>query len=149
VLIPTGNLAVEDGAHSAGVESYKEFWYAMVGQAGEGQSFDGNGPFLRLAAPGGVHAIETGKTNYTGVSVFGNFANPPLETRPAFPGDVPPITRERPCHRNPVPDVNGPASRGPADGSAANAAPSPVPPLSSLPASRLRPVASVLTGGRP
>jgi phospholipid/cholesterol/gamma-HCH transport system substrate-binding protein len=147
VLIPTGNVEVEDGAHSAGVESYKEFWYAMVGQAGEGQGFDGNGPFLRLAAPGGVHAIETGKTNYTGVSVFGNFANPPLETRPAFPGEVPPITRERPCHRNPVPDVNGPASRGPADGSAPNAAPSPVPPLSSLPASRLRPVASLFPGG--
>jgi ABC-type transporter Mla subunit MlaD len=146
VLIPTGNLEVEDGAHSAGVESYKEFWYAMVGQAGEGQGFDGNGPFLRLAAPGGVHAIETGKTNYTGVSVFGNFANPPLETRPAFPGTVPPLRRDRPCHRNPVPDVNGPASRGPADGSAPNAAPSPVPPLSSRPASRLRPVASVLGG---
>jgi phospholipid/cholesterol/gamma-HCH transport system substrate-binding protein len=147
VLLPTGNLEVEDGVHSAGVESYKEFWYAMVGQAGEGQSFDGNGPFLRLAAPGGVHAIETGKTNYTGVSVFGNFANPPLETRPAFPGEVPPLTRERPCHRNPVPDVNGPASRGPADGSAPNAAPSPVPPLSSLPASRLQPVASLFEGG--
>jgi phospholipid/cholesterol/gamma-HCH transport system substrate-binding protein len=148
VLIPTGNVAVEDGAHSAGVESYKEFWYAMVGQAGEGQGFDGNGPFLRLAAPGGVHAIETGRTNYTGISVFGNYANPPLETRPAFAGTVPPLRRDRPCHRNPVPDVNGPASRGPADGSAPNAAPSPVPPLSSLPASpsRLRPVASVLEG---
>jgi phospholipid/cholesterol/gamma-HCH transport system substrate-binding protein len=148
VLIPTGNVHVEDGAHSAGVESYKEFWYAMVGQAGEGQNFDGNGPFLRLAAPGGVNAIETGKTNYTGVSVFGNFASPPLETRPAFPGTVPPLRRDRPCHRNPVPDVNGPASRGPADGSAPNAAPSPVPPLSSLPASaaQLEPVASVLEG---
>ncbi len=108
VLIPTGNIRVDDGAHSAGVENYKEFWYAMVGQAGEGQSFDGNGPFLRLAAPGGVNAIETGKTNYTGVSVFGNYANPPLETRPAFPGTVPPLRRDRPCHRNPVPDVNGP-----------------------------------------
>jgi len=146
VLIPAGNLEVEDGAHSAGVESYKEFWYAMVGQAGEGQGFDGNGPFLRLAAPGGVHAIQTGKTNYTGIPVFGNFANQPLETRPAFPGEVPPITRERPCHRNPVPDVNGPASRGPADGSAPNAAPSPVPSLSSLPARRLQPVASVFEG---
>jgi phospholipid/cholesterol/gamma-HCH transport system substrate-binding protein len=149
VLIPTGNVHVEDGAHSAGVESYKEFWYAMVGQAGEGQSFDGNGPFLRLAAPGGVNAIETGRTNYTGISVFGNFANPPLETRPAFPGTVPPLQRDVPCHRNPVPDVNGPASIGPPDGSAPDAPPTPVPPLSSLPASAsaLEPVASVLDGG--
>ena len=147
VLIPTGNIHVDDGVHSAGVENYKEFWYAMVGQAGEGQGFDGNGPFLRLAAPGGVNAIETGRTNYTGISVFGNYANPPLETRPAFPGVVPPLRRDVPCHRNPVPDVNGPASRGPADGAAPDAPPSPVPPLSSRPASSLRPVASILGAG--
>ena len=54
VLIPTGNLKVDDGALSANTENYKEFWYALVGQAGEGQGFDGNGGFLRLQAAGGA-----------------------------------------------------------------------------------------------
>jgi phospholipid/cholesterol/gamma-HCH transport system substrate-binding protein len=31
VLIPTGNIEVDDGPLSAGVENYKELWHAMVG----------------------------------------------------------------------------------------------------------------------
>ncbi len=133
VLLPTANLRVDDGPLSAGTENYKEFWYSMVGQAAEGQSFDGNGTFLRLATPGGAQTIQSGKTNYTGESLFGKVTTPPLRTRPAFPGNPPPLTRDVPCHRNPVPDVNGPASIGPADGSRPNAAPSPVPPISAEP----------------
>jgi virulence factor Mce-like protein len=127
VLLPTGDIHVDDDEFSAGVENYKEFWHAMVGQAGEGQSFDGNGPWLRVGAPGGVHTIKSGPTNYTGDPVFGNYASPPLRTRPAFPGTAPPLRRDVACHRNPVPDVNGPASLGPADGSRPDARPSPVP----------------------
>jgi ABC-type transporter Mla subunit MlaD len=145
VFIPTVKLRVDDGPFSAGVENYKEFWYSMVGQAGEGQSFDGNGPFLRLAAPGGAQTITTGKTNYTGDPMYGRVTSPPLRTRPAFPGSAPPLRRDVPCHRNPVPDVQGPASIGPADGSRPNAAPTPIPPISSTlgsaSASRLVPVA--------
>jgi phospholipid/cholesterol/gamma-HCH transport system substrate-binding protein len=133
VLLPVADLRVDDGPLSAGTENYKEFWYAMVGQAGEGQSFDGNGTYLRLAAPGGAQTIETGKTNYTGRSLFGKVTTPPLRTRPAFPGNPPPLSRDVPCHRNPVPDVNGPASIGPADGSRPDAPPSPVPPISAEP----------------
>jgi phospholipid/cholesterol/gamma-HCH transport system substrate-binding protein len=132
VFIPTVKLRVEDGPFSAGVENYKEFWYSMVGQAGEGQSFDGNGSFLRLAAPGGAQTITTGKTNYTGETMFGRVTTPPLMTRPAFPGSAPPLRRDVPCHRNPVPDIHGPASVGPADGSNPGAAPPPVPPLGSV-----------------
>ena len=33
----------------------------MVGQAGAGQSFDGNGSFLRLAAPGGDTIVKSGR----------------------------------------------------------------------------------------
>jgi phospholipid/cholesterol/gamma-HCH transport system substrate-binding protein len=141
VLIPTGNIRVDDGPHSAGVENYKEFWYAMVGQAGEGQSFDGNGSWLRVAAPGGVHTVKSGPTNYTGESVFGNYASPPLLTRPAFPGAAPPLRRDVACHRNPVPDVNGPASVGPADGSRPSA-PAPTAPASATVA-KLVPIAEL------
>jgi hypothetical protein len=117
VLLPTANLEVDDGEQSAGVESYKEFWYAMVGAASEGQGFDGNGSFLRLQAAGGPDIIKTGKTNYQQEPYFGKPVLPPLRTAPAYSNRLPPLRRDRPCHENPVPDVNGPAARGPADGS--------------------------------
>lgn len=117
VLLPTANVKVDDGEQSAGVESYKEFWYAMVGSASEGQSFDGNGSLLRLQAAGGPSIIKTGKTNYQQEPYFGKPVLPPLRTAPAYSNQLPPLRRDRPCHANPVPDVNGPASRGPADGS--------------------------------
>jgi phospholipid/cholesterol/gamma-HCH transport system substrate-binding protein len=127
VILPTGNLKVDDGALSAGVENYKEFWYAMVAQGAEGASFDGNGTFLRLAAAGGPTTIETGKTNWTGEPMFGNVTLPPLGTRPAYPNRVPPLSRVVPCANSPIPDVNGAASHGPADGSRPGAAPPAVP----------------------
>jgi phospholipid/cholesterol/gamma-HCH transport system substrate-binding protein len=123
VLIPTGNVKVDDGPLSAGVENYKEFWHAMVGSASESQGFDGNGPILRLQAPGGVHPIRTGVTNFSREALVANAAFPPLRTRPAYPNKVPPLRRDVPCHTSPVPDVNGPASTGPADGSRPNAPP--------------------------
>jgi phospholipid/cholesterol/gamma-HCH transport system substrate-binding protein len=128
VLIPTGNVRVDDGEFSANTENYKEFWHAVAGQAGEGGGFDGNGPFLRVSAPGGSRSITSGKTNYQRQVLFGNATQPLLRTSPAFPNKVPPLRRDVPCHRNPVPDVNGPASVGPADGSRPNAAAPAVPP---------------------
>ena len=155
VIIPTGNIKVDDGPFSANTENYKEFWHAAVGQAGEGQGFDGNGPFLRLSSPGGEYNVETGKTNYQLDTLHGSMTEQPIRTSPAFPGRLPPLRRDRPCHKNPVPDVNGPASVGPADGSAAGAAP-PKPPARGVgavtkdifsSAARLRPIQSFGNGG--
>ncbi|HEV7754130.1 MAG TPA: MlaD family protein [Baekduia sp.] len=123
VIIPTGNIKVDDGALSANVENYKEFWYAMVGQAGEGQGFDGNGPYLRLQTTGGPSIIKSGKTNYSQEGFFSKPTLPPLTTRPAYGNKLPPLARSVPCASSPVPDVNGPASTGPADGSMPDAAP--------------------------
>jgi phospholipid/cholesterol/gamma-HCH transport system substrate-binding protein len=120
VILPSGNLKVDDGPLSAGVESYKELWYSMVGMASEGAGFDGNGTFLRLTAAPGEHLIESGKTNFAGQPYFTTVAYPPLRTRPAFTGKLPPLRRDVPCFKNPVPDVNGPGSTGPADGSVPN-----------------------------
>jgi virulence factor Mce-like protein len=128
VLIPTGNIKVDDGEFSANTENYKEFWHAVAGQAGEGGGFDGNGPFLRVSAPGGALPITSGKTNYQLQSLHANASQPLLRTSPAFPNQPPPLRRDVPCHTQPVPDVNGPSSVGPADGSRANAAPPRVPP---------------------
>jgi virulence factor Mce-like protein len=123
VILPSGNVKVQDGTHSAGVENYKELWYAMVGQAGEGAGFDGNGSFLRLAASPGDLMVQTGKTNYSGQSYFATASRPPQRTQPAYTNKLPPLRRDVRCFTQPVPDVNGTGSIGPADGSAPNAAP--------------------------
>jgi phospholipid/cholesterol/gamma-HCH transport system substrate-binding protein len=137
VFLPTGNLVLNDGALSTGVPNYQEFWYAITGQAAEGQGADGNGNFLRIGASGGDFPVESGQTNYYGNADtgFSLMPAPPLATRPAFPNRVPPLQRSVPCYTQPIPDVNGAASRGPADGSRPNAPAPPVPndPSSTIP----------------
>jgi virulence factor Mce-like protein len=129
VFLPTGNIAVKDGPLSTGVPNYQEFWYAMAGQAAEPQGADGNGNFLRIGAAGGPFTIETGQTNYSGRAgtKFAQADLPPLRTRPAYPNRVPQLNRNVPCYTQPVPDVNGPAATGPADGSRPDAPPPPLP----------------------
>jgi hypothetical protein len=136
VFLPTGNVVVNDGSLSAGVPNYQEFWYAMAGQAAEGQGADGNGDFLRIGATGGPFLVQTGQTNYygnldTGLALVGA---QPLQTRPAYPNQVPPLRRDVPCYTQPVPNVNGSASTGPADGSHPNA---PAPPLPNDPTANI------------
>lgn len=154
VIIPTGNIKVDDGEHSVDEENYKEFWYSVAGQAGEGGGFDGNGSFLRLSAPGGSRPLTTGKTNYSLEPLHSNATLAPLRTSPAFPNKVPPLQREVPCHRNPVPDVNGDGSVGPADGSRPNATAPAIPPAgvgaqpAGASASQLRPLSSFAGGAQ-
>jgi phospholipid/cholesterol/gamma-HCH transport system substrate-binding protein len=149
VFLPTGNLKVQDGASSAGVEAYKEFWYSLVGLAGESQLFDGNGPLIRLAAASGAQTIETGKTNYSDGVLFGNAPLQPLATRPAFTNELPPLRRDVPCYTQPVPDVNGAGSVGPADGSKPGAPPPPLPADPTAKSARLVSLASLAKrGGR-
>ena len=140
VFLPTGNLVVADGPLSSGVPNYQEFWYAMVGQAAEGQGADGNGNFLRIGASGGQYPVESGQTNYYGNldTGFALMPAPPLRTRPAYPNKVPPLQRKVPCFTQPIPNVNGPASTGPADGSAPDAPAPPVPndPTAKIPSGR-------------
>jgi virulence factor Mce-like protein len=121
VILPTGDIRVDDGDLSATDENYKEFWRAMVGLAGEGQGFDGNGNYLRLSASHGATPIITGNTNYSNYPFIGQPTLPPLRTRPAYPNRLPVMTRSVPCSQSPVPDVNNAASTGPADGSAPHA----------------------------
>lgn len=152
VIIPTGNIKVDDGEFSSNTENYKEFWHAVAGQAGEGGGFDGNGSFLRLSVPGGARPLTTGKTNYSLEPLHANATLPLLRTAPVFPNKLPPLQRSKPCYKNPVPDVNGAFSTGPPDGSQPNAAPPSVPTkgLGAQPpvsASRLLPLSSFASGG--
>ena len=88
MIIPTGNIKVDDGEFSADVENYKEFWYAMVGQNGEGQSFDGNGALLRLSAAGGGNLVRSGKSNYVAPRVL------PRQRDAAAAADPPGLRRQ-------------------------------------------------------
>jgi ABC-type transporter Mla subunit MlaD len=122
VLIPGGNVKLNDGASSSGVESYKEFWYALAGLNGIGQNFDGNGAFAHFMLGSGGPTIRSGpasivNTNIKGLRLLANASLPPLGTRPAFPAQEPAYKPLVPCYTQSLPDFNGPQSSGPADGS--------------------------------
>jgi len=114
VLLPTGDIVVQDGPLTTGKENYKEFWYAMVGLAGEGANFDGNGMYVRFQTGAGGDTIATTGGNPTARTLYGRADTAPLGTRPAYPGHKPPYKPDVPCYTQPLPDLNG-APIGPAD----------------------------------
>jgi hypothetical protein len=116
-VLPTGDVKIEDGPFTTGVENYKEFWYTLVGLAGEGQNSDGNGGYVRFAVGGGDQSVSTGKYGGAGGEVLrANFNDPPLGTKPAFPGKRPPYNSTAACKDQGIPNLNA-ARQGPADGS--------------------------------
>ncbi|MCW2991819.1 MAG: hypothetical protein JWM73_2413 [Solirubrobacterales bacterium] len=128
VVLPTGDGKIQDTtALTTGEENYKEFWYAMVGLAGEGQNFDGNGPYVRFQTGGGDQTISTGayggsvgNTSGLGDTLFANPGSQPIGTRPAYPRLRPPYNPTKPCYTNTPPDLNS-ARTGEPDGKAAGA----------------------------
>ena len=116
VILPTGDVKIADGPLSTGVENYKEFWYSMVGLAGEGQNFDGNGMYVRFQPGGGLQTLSTGKSSLSGDTLFGRNDAKPIGNRPAYPGKRPPYRPDVPCYTNKLPDLNG-AATAPADAS--------------------------------
>jgi virulence factor Mce-like protein len=118
VILPTGDVKIADGAFSTGEENYKEFWYSMVGLAGEGQNFDGNGMYVRFQPGGGDQTLSMGQSGDIAEPIFANTIAPPLGTRPAYPGKRPPYNSTFPCYKNPLPNLSG-APTGPPDGGGA------------------------------
>jgi len=115
VVLPTGNIRIQDGPLSTNVENYKEFWYALVGLSGEGQNFDGNGMYVRFQPGGGNQTVSTGTVlGQPNSNLFASTVAPPLGTRPAFPGHRPPYKPTTPCYTQRIPDLNA-AATGPAD----------------------------------
>ncbi|MDX6686365.1 MAG: phospholipid/cholesterol/gamma-HCH transport system substrate-binding protein [Baekduia sp.] len=115
-ILPTGNIKIQDGQFTSNVENYKEFWYAMVGLAGEAQNFDGNGHYVRFAVGGGSQTLSTGKYGgNAGEKLYSNVNEPPLGTRPAYPGKRSPYNHTALCKDQQLPDLNG-AKTGAADG---------------------------------
>jgi phospholipid/cholesterol/gamma-HCH transport system substrate-binding protein len=123
VVLPTGDIKISDGPLTSGAENYKEFWYTMVGLAGEGQNFDGNGMYVRFQPGGGDQTISTGKiAPYTGDALFANAVAAPLGTRPAFTAHRTPYKPDVPCYTNTIPDLNGAATGAPDGGGSARSA---------------------------
>jgi ABC-type transporter Mla subunit MlaD len=116
-ILPTGDVKIQDGQFTSNVENYKEFWYSMVGLAGESQNFDGNGHYVRFATGGGSQTISTGKYGgANGPVLKANVNQTPLGTRPAYPGKRSPYNHTAQCKDQKLPDLNS-AKTGPADGS--------------------------------
>jgi phospholipid/cholesterol/gamma-HCH transport system substrate-binding protein len=120
VLIPTGDIPIAD-MFGPNVPNYKEFMYAASHFAGETQTFDGNGPYLRFQSGGGsfggprnglVSSPQPGGGPNNEI-LFGRTGFMPLGVQPLL-GNKPPFRTDVPCHLNAIPDVNGPlAGPGP------------------------------------
>jgi phospholipid/cholesterol/gamma-HCH transport system substrate-binding protein len=122
VILPTGDIVIQDGDLSTGKANYKEFWYAMVGLASEGQNFDGNGMYVRFQPGAGSQTLSTGKGSLSGESLFGRSDNTPSGTRPAYPAKRPPYRPDVACYTQKIPDLNG-AATGKPDGSTTSTPP--------------------------
>jgi phospholipid/cholesterol/gamma-HCH transport system substrate-binding protein len=121
VIYPAGNAKLQDGTATTGVENYKEFWYSLVGLSGIGQSFDGNGPFTKFLVGNSGQVLKSRKAtlpgkNLGGLELLARSPLPPQGTRPAFPAEEPPYQPLVPCSTQSLPEFNGPASSGAADG---------------------------------
>jgi phospholipid/cholesterol/gamma-HCH transport system substrate-binding protein len=134
VILPTGNVVINEPGLNTGERNYKEFWYTMVGLAGEGQNFDGNGHYVRFQPGGGTQSIATGNSNLTGESLFGNASAKPLGTRPKYTQKRPPVVSSVPCYKSKIPDLNGPAANAGAAAASVRTVNSNTPQAAALPA---------------
>ncbi len=113
IILPSGNVALNDGTASSGVQNYKEFWYTVVGLAGEAQGFEGNGSYTRTATGGGNVLVKSGKLSGRPKNrdvVYGNALVPPKGNRPKRPSKRPSYRPNVACYKNQKPDLNGPAA---------------------------------------
>ncbi len=108
-IVPAGNEVISDPPNGTGNPVYREFFQGAVGLAGVGGNFDGNGRYLRASPAGGSDLVQTSPVPTAG-PLFGNAVLPALGTRPAWPGQAPPLRRNVPCFANPAPDLNSAAT---------------------------------------
>ena len=142
VLLPTGDVVIQD-EFTTGVENYKEFFYTLVGLAGEGQNFDGNGMYVRFQTGGGAETLSLGSASSNTGELFGNAVAVPLGNRPFYPGTKSPYRPKEQCYRQTRPNLNGPAAaKSPPTGQAALAAKKALPELRA----KLRPFGSTKDG---
>ena len=101
---------VIDDEFPTGVENYKEFFYALAGIAGEGQNFDGNGMYVRFQTGGGSQSVSLGSQSSSTGQLFGNNPRCRSATARPTPASGRRTSPHEPCHKQKIPDVNGPAA---------------------------------------
>ncbi|MGH2987650.1 MAG: MlaD family protein [Solirubrobacterales bacterium] len=119
-LIPAGDIVIDDNGgaypygsgapgYPTGVSNFQEFLSGVVQQSGVGQTFDGNGTYLRVNAGGGGILSQTPypQGTFRNTTLFGNMVDTVVGTRPTFTAATPPYRPDVPCHTNALPDVNG------------------------------------------
>ncbi len=104
-IIPTGNQVIRDPPAGTALPVYQELLQSAVGLAGAAQNFDGNGRYLRASTAGGSDLVRTGALGPQG-PLYGNAVLRPLGTRPAWPGQAPPLHSNVACYANPAPNLN-------------------------------------------
>jgi ABC-type transporter Mla subunit MlaD len=107
VLIPTGNQTIND-QFSTGGPNYREFFYTLTNFSGQGQNFDGNGPYLRVQGGGGPSLVQGNFPSEEEITSRHNYAftaEPPKGLQPELTGAAPKKTNVR-CDSQPVPDLN-------------------------------------------
>jgi virulence factor Mce-like protein len=107
VLIPTSEETIND-QFSTGGPNYREFFYTLTDFAGQGQNFDGNGPYFRVQPGGGSTLLEGSNPTETVNTSQQNFAfsvEAPKGIQPQLGGRPPKKPNVR-CDKNPVPDLN-------------------------------------------
>ena len=101
VVLPTGDIPINDGFLATGVPNYKEAWQAIVGLSSESQNFDGNGIYTRFQAGGGAEPVNTGPSP-SGI-LYGNATAKILGTQPKRPAAPPPKKSNVACYKNRCP----------------------------------------------
>ena len=95
VLLPTARPA---RGRRAAVRGCRELQGVLVRDGRPGRRGAGLRRQRHVPAPRGARRRpddQSGKTNYTGEPLFGKVTTPPLRTRPAFPGNPPPLAPRR------------------------------------------------------
>jgi phospholipid/cholesterol/gamma-HCH transport system substrate-binding protein len=111
VLVPAGDTVLSDPNFPTGQPNFRELFYGLASQVAAGSSFDGNGSYLQVQGAGGDKFVQApvpggGAGNETS---YANTVADPLGVQPEQSGDEPPYRPDFTCHKNPVPNLNGPA----------------------------------------
>ena len=117
-LIPAGNVVLQDNFgpynFTSGQPNYREFFYAATGVSGESENFDGNGPYVRFQPGGGPVTVKQPNPERQHRGQRAHRCSGTRSRRRWASGrrrhGAPPIKSGKPCFKNAVPNLNGPAA---------------------------------------
>lgn len=110
-ILPNGDVVINDPPAPSGPTVNEEFFQGFAGIASASQDYDGNGHYVRAQTGGGAYPVRTAFLPTQG-QALGNAALPPLGTRPAYTGALPPINFNATCAANQRPDLNSARTGG-------------------------------------